>query len=89
MTKKQIHQEINQLFFRYMKENFPQYGDGEDEMGGRVGFLHEDLNDNSGYLEYHLSQHTIICLNNAKDTVKEDCLKIELFLNDIVGMYNL
>ncbi len=88
MTKKQIHQEINQLFFQYISENFPQYVGGSDEMGGRINF---SLISGSGndYFEYHKSRHTIICSNFANDIVKSNCIKIEIFLEDIIRAYGI
>ncbi len=88
MTKKQIHQEINQLLFRYVNENFPQYIKNDDGMGGRINF---SLISGSGddYFEYHKSRHTIICSNFANDTVKSNCGKIETFLEDIIRAYGI
>ena len=85
MTKKQMHQEINEQMYRFMNEFYPQYQE-YDEMGGRISYINGNSKNS---IEYHQSRHDVFTLNNASEECKHDCNVIELFLNGVISGYDL
>ena len=58
MTKTQQHKELNKKFFKYVKENYPEYEIDDSEGYGRVYLVPREGNGDES-LEYHRSRHTI------------------------------
>ena len=83
MNKTEKRKEITKQFLTYVTEQFPKYEICDDGNGGRMYFLPEgEIVDNS--VQYHRSNGLSI-LNWASEQAKQDCLVMEVKLNEITA----
>ena len=87
MTKKEMHQEINKRFFKFVESHYPEYDICDYGDGGRVILDYYTGSDNT--IEYHLSRHTLDCYNFACEKTKEDMKEMEAFLELLEVMKDL
>ena len=81
MNKTEKRREITKRFLTYVTEQFPQYEICDDGDGGRMYFFPEnDFMDDS--IEYHRSNGLCV-FNWASEQAKQDCLVMEVKLNEI------
>ena len=81
MNKTEKRKEIIKQFLMYITEQFPQYEICDDGDGGRMYFLPEN-NFMDDSIEYHRT-HGLCTLNWACEQSKQDCLVMEVKLNEI------
>lgn len=84
MTKTEKRRQINERFYQYVNDKFPEYVIDHSEGYGRVYLSFS----NSPYqIEYSQSEHTVCCLKSDGEKVKEDCEKMELYLRTMIIPY--
>lgn len=89
MTKKEIHKIINEAFYNFVKENYPQYEASGECEGGRMTLIYIGHEKKREYrdMEYHVSQHYVSSYDYNLNKEIED--KMNLFLEDQMRKYNI
>jgi hypothetical protein len=89
MTKREMHSEINKLFYEFVDKNFPNYVIDDSEGYGRVCLTNTESDGIDDSIEYHMSRHDLCSFNWASNQCKEDEAVMEEFLAKLVANYDL
>jgi hypothetical protein len=85
MNKKEYHRQINERFYAYVEENFPEYIVDSSEGFGRIYLIPKHGYGDS--IEYHQSRHDLCCLNYASESTKENMEVMENYINNNIIPY--
>lgn len=90
MNKTEVKRQINKRFYQYINDNFPEYDIDPSEGYGRVYLVPMEGNKGDDSIEYHQSNHEVICLNNASKKTHEDVAKMQSYIsNNIIPFVTL
>lgn len=87
MNQKQYHQQINQRFYLYVEDNFPEYEIDSSEGYGIIYLIPKNEIGTDGVIEYHQSRHDLCCYNWSHQKTKSDIEKMEKYLTENIIPY--
>ena len=84
MNKTETKRQINKRFYQYIEDNFPEYDIDAGEGYGRIYLVPKEGDDRgNNSIEYHQSNHDVICFNNASKKTHEDVAKIQSYIDKL------